>query len=439
MAGDVIVRLIAARNKEAQAMPVSSQHGPEWMIVIRVYGNILYAVGQWGGRPGAGRTELEPAHLDAWLADCARHGVTAVLWRANCAGTLTYPSRHAALAGEPPLPFPNRGMGVAVVEQGWTPEDWNALGAQCRRFHTLRAAVQAAHRHGLRLYLDFATFDMVGSWCTRADWPAGGERSFDPDLWLWSRDGKERLAGLPCYADPRLLALRLAELGEAMDCGVDGVVLGFFSHVDGFAGEQRCWFGYNPGVAEEYERRHGTDPRCGEVDPHRLYALHGEYYTQFVRRAGDLVRGRGGKLLGSARTDGIHGWGSRAAGEAILGRMEERDLRDGKSELPLASGLYLEWEKWAAAGWVDGLIFWAPWERGFGIVQAARKKTGVPVYLFRKFLGWGGQVRSPHSLEGYHREIQAVRQGALDGYCLHLSVMIDHAQATPNWREVLRA
>ncbi|MEW6750138.1 MAG: hypothetical protein AB1505_04080 [Candidatus Latescibacterota bacterium] len=220
---------------------------PRHLLVLRAYGNILYTVGQWGGR-GDALVDLEPAHLDRWMADCRTHGVDTVLWRANCAGTLTYPSRHTALAGEPPLPAVNRGLGVAVVEQGWTRRDWEVLGAQCRRFHTLETAAQAAHRHGL--------------------------------------------------------------------------------------------------------------------------------------------------------------------------------------------AFYLEWERWAAEGLVDALIFWAPWDDGAEVLAEVRQRAGVPVYLFRKFAGWGGQVRSPHTLQGYRREVEAVRQGRLDGYCLHVSVAVPHPQAQPSWRDV---
>lgn len=406
------------------------------MLVIRAYGNILYAVGQWGGAPGQALVDLEPQHLDAWMEDCRRHGVSTVLWRANCAGTLTYPSQYTALAGEPPLPHPNRGVGVAVIDQGWTVRDWEVLGAQCRNFHTLEAAVQAAHRCGLTLYLDFSTLDMVGSWCTQPEWPGGGQRAFDPDQWLWSRDQRRRLAGVPCYADPLVRQHRVAEISEALGTGVDGVWLGFFSHVDGMAGEQRYGFGYNPEVVEEYAARYGTYPRPNAEDAHRLFALHGEHYTRFVRQVSQVVRGAGRRLLATARTDGVHGWGAAEAGGCILGQLGSQDRRDGRSELPFAAGLYLEWETWAAEGLVDGLVFWAPWEGGLEALQQLRQKAGVPVSLFRKFAGWGGQVRPPHTLEQYRREARAVDEGRLDGYCLHVSVAVPHPQARPSWREV---
>jgi len=147
---------------------------------------------------GSADAELAPItaeQIGGWMQKCADAGVTSVLWRANCAGTLTYPSKFAGLAGEPPLPNPNEGMGVTSVDQGWPEGDWKWLGEQCQRHDTLAAAVAAAHEHGLKIYLNFHTFDMVGSWSTPSTWPDGGEPAWDPDMWLWSKDPHRRLAG----------------------------------------------------------------------------------------------------------------------------------------------------------------------------------------------------------------------------------------------------
>jgi len=409
---------------------------PEWMVVIRVYGSILYATKKWGPQEGEKPVPLAPADIDGWMADCARHGVTTVLWRANCAGTLTYPSQFTALAGEPPLPDPNQGMGIASVNQGWPAEDWKWLGEQCKQFNTLAEAVKAAHRHGLKIYLDFHTFDMVGSWCRRTQWPAGGDRAWDPDLWLWSKDQKQRLAGVPCYADPRVRKRRLGEIGEALAFGVDGVVLGFFSHCDGAAGDKHCWFGYNPVVVAEYKRRHGKDPLSDAVDAHRFYALHGESFTQFLRQVSKLVHGKDKKLICCARTDGVHGWGFKAAGGGLIGRMEPRDLRDGKTDLPLTAGFYLEAETWAREKLVDGLLWSAPLQGGVPAIQKRKREAAVPAYLWRKYTGFKGKV-SPMGLDAYRREVRAAQRGDIDGYCLLIMQITRHPWFKPDWRDLM--
>ncbi len=409
---------------------------PEQMAIIRVYGSILYSTKKWRG----GDAQLAPLtarQIESWMKKCADAGVTTVLWRANCAGTLTFPSRFAPMPGEPPLPDPNEGMGVASVKQGWPLEDWQWLGEQCKRLNTLEAAVAAAHKHGLKLYLNFHTFDMVGSWTTPKTWPDGGDRGWDPDMWLWSKDQNSRLAGVPCYADPNVRNRRLDELAEALEYDLDGVVLGLFSHCDGLSGEQRCEFGYNPVIVEQYRRRYNVDPLTKDVDPHKFYALHGEGFTEFVRAAGRLVRNRGMTFICATRTDGVHGWGGAAAGKAIVGdTMQPGDRRDAGSELPLAAGFYLETEKWAEEGLVDGLLCHAPSTDGIAAVQQLREKVHLPAYLWRKFTGWEGTV-SGGTLGDFQAEAQAIGAGALDGYCMLIMQIIDHPSFTPDWTAVL--
>jgi len=407
----------------------------EQFVIIRVYGSILYSTKHWGGE-GALLAPLTTEQIDGWMKKCADNGVTTVLWRANCAGTLTYPSKFTGLAGEPPLPDPNEGMGVASVKQGWALADWQWLGEQCKRFNTLEAAVTAAHKHGLKFYLDFNTFDMVGSWCSPKTWPDGGDQNWDPDMWLWSKDQNRRLAGVPCYFDPKVRARRLAELAEALEYDLDGVALGFFSHCDGMSGEDRCAFGYNPVVVSEYKKRHQVDLLTEDVDTHRFYALHGEGFTEFVRGASKLVHKKGKKLICSTRTDGIHGWGGSTAALATQGEtMRWIDLRDGKSELPLAAGFYLETEKWAQERLVDGLLCNAPYTDGVQVVRKLRDRVELPVYLWRDYTGYQGKVLE-RPLESFLTEVQEVRNGVMDGYCILVMQIIDHPNLRPDWTVV---
>ncbi|MDP7637764.1 MAG: hypothetical protein QF577_09495, partial [Phycisphaerae bacterium] len=161
------------------AQNVASQgSGPELMATIRVYGSILYTTTAWETQQGKERIPLEPEHVDTWMKDCAAAGVTTVLWRSNT-GWTTYPSRYVPLAGTFSLPA-NHPFGIKSVKQGWSAQNWAYLGEQCRRFNTLAVAVEAAHRHGLKIYLDFATFDAIGVWCNSRHWPDGGDLAWDP-------------------------------------------------------------------------------------------------------------------------------------------------------------------------------------------------------------------------------------------------------------------
>lgn len=107
----------ALAKPKASSSAAGQGDAPEMMAIIRVYGSILYSTRKWGGQ-GAERAALTAEQIDGWMKSCADNGVTSVLWRANCAGTLTYPSKFTGLAGEPPLPDPNEGMGIASMKQG---------------------------------------------------------------------------------------------------------------------------------------------------------------------------------------------------------------------------------------------------------------------------------------------------------------------------------
>jgi hypothetical protein len=408
----------------------------EWMVVVRVYGSILYATRRWGAAEGESVVPLEPRHIEEWMSACAEAGVTTVLWRANCAGSLTYPSQWAPLPGETPLPAKYQ-LGDRVIEQGWPEADWVFLGEQCRRFDTLRAGVEAAHRHGLRFLLDFSTFDLLGQWCTTDAWPEGGTRAWDPDLYLCSREGKERLAGVPCYAEPTVKARRLAEIEEALGYDIDGIHLGFFSHCDAHSGSQPNRFGFNPVIVDEFRERFGHPPANAPQDTHRLYALHGEHFTRFVRDASRLVRGRGKTMLCAARTDGVHGWTDPEHGGAMNGVMPRGDRRDGRSHLPFAAGFYVEWEKWCDEGLVDGLVTYAPYPDGVEEARGMQARSGKPVYLMRKFTGYEGRVSPPQTWEGMRAEAERIAAGDLGGWALHLMFLPPHRVAQPDWRELL--
>ena len=112
------------------------------------------------------------------------------------------------------------------------------------------------------------------------------------------------------------------------------------------------------------------------------------------------------------------------------------DRRDGSSKLPLAAGFYLETQKWAEEGLVDGLLCHAPSANGIAAVQQLRAKVNLPTYLWRKFTGWEGKV-SGGSLEDFQAEAQAIGAGDLDGYCMLIMQITDHPSFAPDWTAVL--
>jgi len=58
--------------------------------------------------------------------------------------------------------------------------------------------------------------------------------------------------------------------------------------------------------------------------------------------------------------------------------MPHRDMRDGKSPLPIAAGLYLEAEKWVEEQLVDGLMCAVPFADGVKAAKQLKEKVSVP-------------------------------------------------------------
>jgi uncharacterized lipoprotein YddW (UPF0748 family) len=114
-----------------------------------------------------------------------------------------------------------------------------------------------------------------------------------PEYQFVSRDGERYFRGTLCYAYPEVRAHRLAELCEvARGYEIDGLYLCLRSH----AGEcEPCYvpdsYGYNQPVVEEYQRRHGVDPRREPFDFRRLYEIQGEGLTQFLYEARNALPG----------------------------------------------------------------------------------------------------------------------------------------------------
>ena len=86
---------------------------------------------------------------------------------------------------------------------------------------------------------------------------------------------------------------------------------------------------------------------------------------------------------------------------------------------------------------MDGLVVYAPFPDGLHLAQEMREVARKPVCLMRKYSAWQGKFAEPQSLDGYQREIEAIRNGALDGYALHLMFIVRHEFAQPDWRNLL--
>lgn len=218
----------------------------------------------------------DEARIAALMSRCAQTGFTHIFWRTSVCGRVSYPSRVMA-----PFEADYRLSAGALAE--------------CMaRFDPLEIAVKMAHDHGMKL----------APWITTMDsyFPGVADPFFArrPHLLLMNRESTCVERGVPCYAYPEVAEYRLAEVKEVMAYGADGIFYSAHSHNDcthcqgDLEGDSA--YGYNPPIAEEYQRRHGIDPRTGEFDLGKLRLLRGEFFLDFIRRAYGVVKSAKGDL-----------------------------------------------------------------------------------------------------------------------------------------------
>ena len=366
-----------------------------WMT-IRVYGTILHATGAWGNEDGGGVAAaalLTEDHIDGWMKECADNGVTGVLWQSNCGGTSTHPSPVLPLSGPP----------CRTHNEHWTPV-WEYLGEQVRRFDTLRAAVDAAHRHGLRLIYSLCTCDFVDS--------PFEESIFHPNLWVMSRRG-EPYHGVPCYAEPKAQDILLEHVIDVLDHGVDDLSISFFSHMIGQGVNQSNYYGFNPPALAAYEQQHGVDPLRDGIDEALWHALHGDFYTDLIRRLHEQTSKRGQRLIPCAVYDGRWGWGG--PGQQLANHYFTGTAKPTKAP---AFGLQYQWQRWADEGIADALLM----VDSIPDAEAAKQQSGLPVILWRQ----AGPAMADPLWDKCHADAKHTTTGTLNGFAAHAMFLVDY-------------
>jgi hypothetical protein len=223
--------------------------------------------------------------------------------------------------------------------------------------------------------------------------------------WLALARGKDRgpLAALsPSFPETR--ALWMTWVTAMLDAGADGVDIRFGHHHGDFAWGE---YGFEAPVRDEMLRRTGVDIwETDEFDQDLWRRIRGEGWTQFIREASAMVRGRGRKLMVhlDSTFDGAPG---RGGGMNIV----------------------CDWRTWLEEGLVDGVTGKSLWP-GTSLareVLALAHARGVPVSyapygnnFFEKPAGLNHVGDSPVGCEiPVERLIQWGRTGGFDSFVFY--------------------
>ncbi|MBN2455735.1 MAG: HEAT repeat domain-containing protein [Sedimentisphaerales bacterium] len=225
---------------------------------------------------------------------------------------------------------------------------WDWLRYLNREVKTNDAAIKAARKNGLEIWLWTALFEYGcqadAGGCQR--FPYQGEykiRSEHPE-WVPVNKYGTRIQGGPIeFAYPEARKTIVDSMtGYVVDNGYDGIVL--YTYVENFTLRYMDEFGYNQPIVDEFKKRYGVDIRTQPFDKDAWAKLRGEYVTQFLRE--------------------LHA-GFAKHSKKICIQLEA----NGDSHLPMiwvsggkvrsVGNIYMDWERWVKEGLVNELhIYW---------------------------------------------------------------------------------
>ena len=291
---------------------------------------------------------IDESWIDSLFRRCSANGVDTVFWRASAAGVVDYPSR------------------VMDRVDSYCGEDASAMVNLLQRFDPLKAAVELAHQHGVRVFVfitiaDFYTVRPVMD--LDVDFLAtlkrhkltlrqgGKPASISVDSYFhknshlcWtSRDERCHYKGVPSLAYDETVSRLLDQIGEVSEYGPDGVYLCTRTHSKdprwyGYESDEPDGFGYEEPVRSRFQQLHNRDIRYEDFDREAWHRIKGEYLTGFLKKAKKLIEGRSQKLFFGIKPDRLsYLWaGTRNRSDFAL--------------------LHKDWEGWSRDGILDGLV-----------------------------------------------------------------------------------
>ncbi|MBL9214511.1 MAG: hypothetical protein JNG83_03445 [Opitutaceae bacterium] len=198
-----------------------------------------------------------------------------------------------------------------------------------------------------------------------------------------ARGRNDYLAAAPCEAYPEVRALWLGWVRAMLDAGVDGVNLRISAH--GCLSDEPGAYGWNPPVLAAYRARFGDGP----VDPARLAAVRGDFYTAFVREASALVRGRGRRLS-------VHLHAEAFRPDPVFGQQNG-----------VPANIEFQWRRWIEEGLVDAVYLRTSWFEaaedplGAASTQRSRLRRALADPVAAEMLAVAGRHGLPVTLNRY--------------------------------------
>lgn len=273
---------------------------------------------------------LDESWYDRCFANCKRYNLRRVYWRVAL-GRAYYRSRIMARVSVE-RNKERRIVEFAKILDGDGPEP-------------LELAIKFAHRHGVELIAWFP-FNETHYYRTNVRYLVDPWYSERQHLFWCDRDGRRVWMGMPCIAEPEVVARTASIIEELCAYGVDGIYLPARTHCyrpytpdDEPYDVQVDQFGFNEPVRRRYQQRFGVDIRHEEFDIDAWQRMKGEFYTEFLTACADAAH-RHGKLF-------LPGTSTTRLGfiPNLTNRPEGMALR-----------IYNDWTAWHQQAKVDGIV-----------------------------------------------------------------------------------
>lgn len=247
-----------------------------------------------------------------------------------------------------------------------------------------------------------------------------------PEYQLLSRDGSDCLWGVYCFGHPEVRAYFRSHLAEVAARGPDGVFLSNRTHSN-LDAHKRREYGFNAPLIEAYRQRHGADPtEASAFDLERFSRILGEFYTEFLRESGQIVRDAGSRIAAAAS------WTRQGRIASRLGSLDRS---------------FFDWMTWVDEGIVDELVIGGDLATGgdpehiLGYLETQadsanpawfreRSSREVPICRWLTLWGWGWSQKEdltdqPNAMfkESVVRKmLDRCRESGLDGVLMHEAV-----------------